>query len=137
MLAAYASLVQRLGPGAIVYGGTYEWSSWRVASMQATAFGYGFVEARGRARFAWRKCVTSVSQMDKVLASASPSGYTPFLNENNGTAPDSGGGASGAPACVGPIAFAKGPFMMFNRKAVRCRHAKHAMQRATVGNLSL
>ena len=97
-LAAYASLVHRLGPDAKVYGGTFEWSSWRVASMQATAFGYGFVEARGRARFAWRRCVSSLAAVEGRMAI------------DNATAPG---------ACVGPIAFAKGPFMLLNQNALR------------------
>ncbi|KAL3917120.1 MAG: hypothetical protein SGPRY_006533 [Prymnesium sp.] len=95
MLLSYSSFLHQLGPDVKIYAGTFEWSSWRLKSMQATAFGYGIAEARGRARFAWRQCVTSVARV---------------VSSDNASRPG---------ACIGPIAFAKGPFMLLNKNALR------------------
>ena len=89
-LLAYAAVLQHMPEP--FYGGVFEWISWRAARLEATGFSYGLPEARGRAKAAHRNCSRSV--------------------------PDPRSDAYDH-ACLGPFAYAKGPLLLMNAKAVR------------------
>jgi len=81
-----------------VYGGVFEWISWRAPRLEATAFSYGLAEARGRAKRPHRNCSRSV--------------------------PDAESDAYDH-ACLGPFSYAKGPLLLMNQPALRwLMHAK-------------
>lgn len=58
MLLSYAHLLSTLKHP--LYGGVFEWISWRAAKLEATGFSYGLSEARGRAKAPHRNCSREV-----------------------------------------------------------------------------
>ena len=90
MLHVYASWVQRKMSTGLVYGGVFEWYSWRTATQLATCYGYAWAIAEARARQPWRNCSATLFAV----------------------------GDDGAGRCQGPIPFAKGPFVLLSRSAV-------------------
>ena len=58
MLLAYAHLLNKLPHP--LYGGVFEWISWRAPKLEATGFSYGLSEARGRAKAPHRNCSRTV-----------------------------------------------------------------------------
>jgi len=97
MLLAHVSALLRLPPPAYVYGGVFEWYSWRTQTLHSTGFGLSAGAARTRARKAWRNCTPADRAPHHALRDLPP-------------VPDT---------CVGPIAFAKGPLILLSSSAVR------------------
>ena len=89
MLLAYAQLLSKVPHP--LYGGVFEWISWRAARLEATGFSYGLSEARGRAKAPHRNCSRAV--------------------------PDAVSDAYDV-ACLGPFAYAKGPLLVMNQGAI-------------------
>ena len=90
MLLAYATLLQHMKEP--LYGGVFEWISWRAPKLEATAFSYGLAEARGRAKAPHRNC-------SRTVPDAESDAYDHF--------------------CVGPLAYAKGPLLMMNQQSLQ------------------
>ena len=76
--------------GKNVYMGVFEWYSWKLKGLHSTGFGYSCKAANSRARAPWRNC----SQV--------PSTVSWDVHH-----------------CVGPFAFAKGPFLLLSTDAAR------------------
>lgn len=72
-----------------VYLGVFEWYSWKTRALSSTGFGFSCKAANSRARAPWRNC--------SQVSSAS----SPVLHH-----------------CIGPFAFAKGPFLLLSTDAV-------------------
>lgn len=89
MLVAYAHLLSKLQQP--IYGGVFEWISWRAAKLEATGFSYGLSEARGRAKAPHRNCSRSVPDADSAAYDH---------------------------ACLGPFAYAKGPLLLMNQRSL-------------------
>ena len=70
MLVAYAHLLSKLQQP--IYGGVFEWISWRAAKLEATGFSYGLSEARGRAKAPHRNCSRSVPGADSAAYDRMP-----------------------------------------------------------------
>jgi len=90
MLLAYATVLHRMPEP--LYGGVFEWISWRAARLEATGFSYGLAEARGRAKAPHRNC--SREPFDPVSDAYDH-------------------------ACVGPFAYGKGPLLFLNQRALK------------------
>ena len=93
MLHAYAKWVlDHLEPTRRrLFGGVFEWHSWRPRSLLATGFGYSWTMAETNARKAWRNCSTAL------------------LGVDDGARRDT---------CQGAFPFAKGPFLLLSRAAI-------------------
>ncbi|KAL1526616.1 hypothetical protein AB1Y20_015320 [Prymnesium parvum] len=76
--------------GSNVYAGVFEWYSWKLKGLHSTGFGFSCKAANSRARAPWRNC-------SQVLSNAS-------WDQHH---------------CVGPFAFAKGPFLLLSTEAAR------------------
>ncbi|KAL1504241.1 hypothetical protein AB1Y20_010650 [Prymnesium parvum] len=92
MLVAYASVLlqyTRASSAPYLYGGVFEWYSWRTGTLMSTGFGLSAGASRTRRKKAWRNCSAT------------------------------GLRTSAADPCVGPLAFAKGPLMLLSTAAIR------------------
>ena len=76
--------------GKNVYLGVFEWFSWKTKALSSTGFGFSCKAANSRARAPWRNC-------SQVSSASSPADHH----------------------CIGPFAFAKGPFLLLSTDAVR------------------
>ncbi|KAL3907186.1 MAG: hypothetical protein SGPRY_010268 [Prymnesium sp.] len=86
--------------GTEVYVGVFEWYSWKLKGLHSTGFGYSCKAANSRARAPWRNC----SQV--------PSNASWDVHH-----------------CVGPFAFAKGPFLLLSTGAARKVVRSHTFSR--------
>ena len=89
-LLAYAMVLRHMPHP--IYGGVFEWISWRAPRLEATGFSYGLAEARGRAKAPHRNC-----SREEFHAESDAYDH----------------------ACEGPFAYAKGPLLMMNQRALQ------------------
>ena len=102
-----------------VYGGVFEWFSWRPASLHAVAWG------RRRHHAAWANSPSLVNQScGEYHCNCSPGGAGWIwdgwdIRQARRMASRAVGGAQALSVCVGPYAFPKGNFKFLSGAAVR------------------
>jgi len=92
MLVAHTRLLlEHVAPprSPLLFGGVFEWYSWRTRTLMSTGFGLSAGASRTRRKKAWRNC----SATGRHTGDSDP--------------------------CTGPVAFAKGPLMVMSTAAVR------------------
>ncbi|KAL1528486.1 hypothetical protein AB1Y20_009829 [Prymnesium parvum] len=124
MLGAYAHVLHEWLPRAeALYVGAFEYFSWRTRSMVATGWGRNLGEALFEAQVGWRNC------------SPTGAGWAQTPHVHCRAVEATGGG--GVDACVGPIAFAKGPLELVSAAALRWVVASDAFQRDAATSAAL
>lgn len=99
------------------YAGRFDWYSWRTETLQPTAYWRGLRGALYGGSLPFRNC--------------SPTGAGWIYGGKDGKQPlrEAERPNAGAERCVGPFAFAKGPFAMLSTSAIRWLVASAAFER--------